>query len=136
MLEDLAEAVYRTTEAQVGKSPFETDIPGLILLRSDHPKPIAHILYKPALCVVVQGAKWAMFGSTQMDYRAGQALVGSLEMPGIGRVVEASPTRPYLGVVLVLDPAVMREVAEQVTLTPLSRGDREPGFSSRMWRDR
>lgn len=128
MLEDLAEAVQRYTEAQVGQSPYATEIPGLLLLRSDYKKPISHIIYKPALCMVIQGAKWAMFGSTQLNYRAGQALMASLEMPGIGRVVEASPSQPYLGLILQLDPVIMREVMEQIAMPGPSHADIESGM--------
>lgn len=91
MLEALAEAIRRYTEGQGGGSPFVTAIEGLLLLRSDHAKPITHLIYKPALCITVQGAKWALFEPVEFDYKAGQALVVRVEIPGSGRVVEASP---------------------------------------------
>jgi AraC-like DNA-binding protein len=123
MLDDLAQAVRRYTDNQTGESPFATAIEGLTILRSDHEKPHAHIIYKPALCIVVQGAKWAMFGSTQLEYRAGQALVVSVEMPGLGRVVEASPSEPYLGLIVEFDPAMMREMAGQGNAPLKSQGE-------------
>ena len=114
MSETLLETVTRYTESRVGQSPFVTAIPGLVILRSEHPQPPSHRIFKPALCIVVQGAKRTTFGNRHFDYRAGQALVVSVEMPSHGRVVEASPERPYLSVVVEFDLTAMREVLEGV----------------------
>lgn len=118
MLVTLLEAVRRYTEAQVGESPFRTAIEGLTILRSDHEKRPNHILFKPALCITVQGAKWAIFGDQRFDYRAGQALVVSVEMPALGTVAAASPSEPYLGVILEFDLAVLRQVMDELKTPP------------------
>ena len=110
MAETLLAAVTRYTEARIGKSPFITPIKGFIILRSDHPSRPSHRIFKPALCIVVQGAKWTTFGNKRFDYRVGQALVVSLEMPSYGRVVEATPGKPYLSIVIELDLTTMQEV--------------------------
>lgn len=123
MFEDLTQAILQFTETEPGNSPFPTIIHGLTLHRSDHPKPISHLLYKPSLCIVVQGAKSAMIGPVRFDYRAGQALVVSFEMPGLGHVVEASPGKPYLGVIIELDMAVMHEIIEQVSMPVTSQDE-------------
>ena len=118
VLNELGKAVRRYTDAQVGESPFRTAIEGLTILRSDHEKRPHHLIFKPALCIVVQGAKWAIFGDRRFEYRAGQALVVSVEMPAFGTVAEASPSEPYLGVILEFDLAVMREVMEELNAPP------------------
>ena len=112
MPDGLVEAVRRYTDAQSGPSPFITAIEGLAILRSDHERRPNHLIFKPALCITVQGAKWAIFGDKRFDYRAGQALVVSVEMPALGTVAEASPTEPYLGVIIELDLGLMREVMD------------------------
>ncbi len=112
------EAVRRYTDAQVGQSPFVTPIEGLTILRSDHEKRPNHLIFKPALCIVVQGAKWAIFGDQRFDYRAGQALVVSVEMPAFGTVAEASPSEPYLGVIIEFDLPVMRQVINELNTPP------------------
>lgn len=121
MSETLAEAVTRHTVGTPTEAPSDTDIhrtsvPGLTLLRSPQGRRPHHLIHKPALCVVVQGSKWTVFGDERMDYGAGQALVVSIEMPAFGRVAEASPSRPYLGMVVEFDLGIMREVME--TLDP------------------
>ncbi len=127
MRDILVEAVGRYTEAQTGSSPFVTAVPGLTLLRSDHEKRPNHLLYKPALCIVVQGAKWTTFGNRRFEYRAGQALVVTVEMPAFATVVEATPTKPYLGVIIEFDLGLMREVMDsliaEMDTPPRVRGD-------------
>jgi AraC-like DNA-binding protein len=125
MSDALVKAVTRFTDAQVGESPFPTAINGLTILRSNQEKRPAHLIFKPALCVVVQGAKWSTFGDKRFDYRAGQALVVSVEMPAFSRVVEASPGEPYLGVIIEFDLAVMRDVMEELDTPP--KGNRDVG---------
>jgi AraC-like DNA-binding protein len=127
MTDSLLDAVKRYTQAQNGSSPFVTAIPGLTLLRSDHPKPAGHLIYKPALCIVVQGTKWTTFGDRQYEYRAGQALVVTVEMPAFGTVAEASQSKPYLGVIIEFDLGLMREVMESLDPLPSGSSDRGRG---------
>jgi len=94
-------------------------------MRSDYPKALAHMISRPALCIVAQGAKWGTFGGNRLEYRAGQALVIGVETPSVGRVVEASPGAPCLVLALELDLAIMREVAEGLEAPPSASG--EPG---------
>ena len=124
----LIEAVRDFTETQPGESPFLTAVEGLILLRSDHEKPPNHVTFRPALCIVVQGAKWVMFGNRRFDYRAGQAVVISVEMPLLGRVAEASLSEPYLGVIIEFDLAILREVLERLSTPPRTTGEAKPGL--------
>ena len=128
MSNPLIEAVRRFTEIQSGESPFVTTIEGLWIFRSDHEKLPNHVIFKPALCIVVQGAKWVMFGDRRFDYRAGQALVVSVEMPLLGRVAEASPGEPYLGIAIEFDLAIMREVLEGLSSPLQPGGELKPGL--------
>ncbi len=112
------EALTRYTDAQPGDGPFQTAIKGLTILRSDYAKLPHHLVFKPALCIVAQGAKWAIFGGKRLEYRAGQALVVSVELPALGAVSEASPSEPYLGVILEFDLAVMRSVLSELDTPP------------------
>ncbi len=118
MTKQLAEALMRFTARQAGDSPYVTPIDGLIVMRSDQPKPPSHMISRPALCVVAQGAKWAMFGGAKMEYRAGQALLIGVETPSIGRVIEASTEEPCLVLAFELDLAIMRSVADSLPTPP------------------
>jgi AraC-like DNA-binding protein len=125
MSDRLAEAILRYTRSQAGGHAFETAIDGLYVIRSDHPKPPAPMIFRPAMCIVAQGAKWATFGENRLEYRAGEALVVGVETPSVGRVTEASPGKPCLVLALALDLAIMRSVAEGLDVPPRASG--EPG---------
>ena len=125
MPERLAEALARHADAHPGRAVIETAVDGVAILRSDHPKPPTHMILRPALCIVAQGAKWAAFGGDRLRYGAGQALVIGVETPSIGRVLEAEPGRPCLVLAIELDLATMRSVAEELDPPPRIGG--EPG---------
>lgn len=123
MLSMLSKKVKRYVDSQVGSGPFTTAIKGLTLLRSDHEKRTDFHICKPALCIVVQGAKWTMFGEKRVAYQAGQAMVVSVEMPAFSTIVKASPSEPYLGVIIEFDLALMREVMDSLDTLPAASGE-------------
>lgn len=125
MLKELAKTIARHTGTRNG--PRTTAVPGLMLMRSDQAKQPNHILFRPSLCLVVQGAKWAAFGERRIDYRAGQALIVTAELPMLGRVAEASPREPYLGLVLEFEPTIMREVLSALPTPPKVDETTQPG---------
>ena len=127
MSDPLAQAILRYTQRQPGQSPFATPMDGVVILRTDHPNTPRHRMASPALCIVAQGAKWASFGGSRLEYRAGQALVVGVEAPSLGRVFEAEPEKPCLVLIVELDLALMRSVVEQMVEPPkaapeISRG--------------
>lgn len=124
---ELIQRVETHTRDHDGNGPVATPVPGLWLLRSDHEKPPSHLVFRPSLCIVVQGAKWAVFGGRHLDYGAGQALVISVESPALGRVVEASPEAPYLGIIIEFDLPIMREVAETLGASPALQASGDSG---------
>ncbi|MCB8874340.1 AraC family transcriptional regulator [Acidisoma silvae] len=123
MLDDLAEAMLRYTDRHPGQSVIAHAGGQIGILRSDHPKPPMHMISRPAICIVAQGAKWATFGDNRLVYRAGEALVVGVEAPSVGRVTEASPDKPCLVLAFELDTAIMRSVAEAMEAPPQSAGE-------------
>ena len=86
------------------------------MLRSDQANRPAHCLFKPALYMTVQGAKWATFGEKRYTFEAGQALMVAVDIPSRGTVTVASSKEPYLGLQIGLDFAIMQEVAEVIKI--------------------
>lgn len=84
-----------------------TDIPGVLLSASSAPTPSIHQIYEPAFALVAQGAKQAMLGDRLFEYRAGQYLVVTADLPMRGHVVEASAKKPLLAVGLTLKPSAI-----------------------------
>jgi AraC-like DNA-binding protein len=119
----LTKAILRYTSSRPPEAAIQTEVNGLYILRSDHPKPPNHILFRPAMCIVAQGAKWATFGKDRLEYKAGEALIVGVETPSVGRVVQASPDRPCLVLALELDLSIMRAVAEEMKPPPQPGGE-------------
>jgi len=128
MLKALLDKVKNYTDTHPGQSPYMTPIETLALFRSDYPKNPEHRMMQPALCLVVQGEKWAELGGKRHYYKVGQALVVSIDIPTFGCVSEASPDEPYFGIILGLDPTIMREVIEQLPVDTQSKPDMGEGL--------
>lgn len=83
---------------------------GLRLRRASAPLDLGYGLSDPALCVIAQGSKELRLGDARYRYDPAHYLIASDELPVASRIVEASPERPYLGIVLRLDPALVGAV--------------------------
>jgi AraC-like DNA-binding protein len=83
---------------------------GLSLLRRSSPTPKDHGVSSPALCVIAQGSKEVLLGDDLYRYDADHYLITAASLPTASRVTVASGERPYLGVVLGLDPALVGSV--------------------------
>jgi len=106
-----------------GDGIYSTPIPELTIMRASHEISPHRMIYKPALCIVVQGAKQVMFGEDTLTYTAGAALVVSVETPALGRVAEASHAQPYLGLTLEFDSLVVREMAAVINQPPVNASE-------------
>ncbi len=117
-LQNLKEKLKHSISRMPGGSPYYTPADGLILLEARTERHPTSIVHHPALCIVVQGAKWTTFGNQRLDYRAGQAMVVGIEMPGLSQVVEGTNRAPYYSVVIELDLMVLRQVYEAMRAPP------------------
>ncbi|WP_306590081.1 AraC family transcriptional regulator [Geothrix sp. 21YS21S-4] len=90
-----------------------TAIPGLQVIRSDGPTLPVPTVYTPSFCFVAQGEKVATVGGTSFRFRAGESLVVPVDVPVTGQVVRASSRRPFLCLVLDLDPDVVYRLLQQ-----------------------
>ena len=104
--EELVELVARA----VGENGAVEAPGGLRLLRQSSPTPKDHGVSSPAFCVIAQGSKEVLLGDDSYRYDANRYLITAAALPTATRVTEASEERPYLGVVLGLDPALVGSV--------------------------
>lgn len=107
VLKELAGAVERHVPSDGGRS---TQISRLSLYRSSEPTVSHEVVYQPSLCVVVQGAKEVTVGGEAYRYDPAQSLLVSIDMPATTRVVDASPKRPCLAVVIRISAADVDEL--------------------------
>jgi len=97
-------------------------LPGAWLARAYSTQAPAPAVYRPALGAVLQGSKRVLVGDSVLDYREGEALLTQLPVPARGMVIAADRHTPFLGLVVELEPAVIREVLGamgEVTAGPL-----------------
>jgi AraC-like DNA-binding protein len=127
--DELADLIARNTK-QDGIHP--TPITRLNLVRLSRPTAPLPTLYQPAVCIVAQGRKQAMFGHTVYVYDRSQYLVVSVDLPIVSQILEASAERPYLCVRLDLDPAMLAALLLEVEPAGPNGenggSDRPPGF--------
>jgi len=87
-----------------------TNIPGLMLSRRTAPTAPASVAFEPSLAVVAQGRKRIDLGRTTFIFDQSRFLLTSLDLPVISQVIEARKEVPYLGFLLKLEMAVVREL--------------------------
>jgi AraC-like DNA-binding protein len=91
-----------------------TPVPGLRMMCLESPQGELHSIYRPLVCLVLQGAKRMIVGSEERLFSAGQSVIVSTDMPVVGRVVQASRSEPYLAVAVELEMTILRELAAQL----------------------
>ncbi len=86
----------------------ETVIPGLKLMRSDTVSScMIAAVHSPLICIMVQGAKHVLIGETALEYRTGDFLISSVDLPVSAWITDASPEKPYLALALRFDPQLL-----------------------------
>lgn len=101
-----------------GGERVATAVPGLLLVRRIEPTQPTPVCYEPSLALVAQGRKELELPGRTLVYDASRFLITSLDMPVLSRVVEASPERPYLCMLLRLEMPVVRELLAQGEIAP------------------
>lgn len=87
---------------------------GTHLLRHQTTTGLGATVYRPLLCLVLQGAKEVGSSTRTLTVRAGQSLVVSHALPVVSRITEATAERPYVALVFPLDLDVLRTLAPAV----------------------
>jgi AraC-like DNA-binding protein len=102
--------------ALAGKEELETSIPGLTLAQRSHPVPPTSYLYSPSFAMIVQGRKNIVLGNSAYHYDETQFLLTAVNLPTITEVVQASPERPYISIMLKLDLAAAKQIITDMDL--------------------
>jgi len=95
-----------------------TAIPGLRMMRSYVPIGPLRSVYRPLVLLILQGTKLVTAGREESEFTAGQSLIVGVDLPIIGRIVQATQAEPYLAVAIELDMAIMQSVALEMGVTP------------------
>ncbi len=116
---DLLHAVRRHADAHADADGLVvTNVPGLRMMRVRAPSGPMRSVYRPLVCLVLQGAKRMTIGRDTRLARAGQAVIVGIDLPVVGHIVEASIEAPYLAVAIELDFAVLHAIDARLADVP------------------
>lgn len=90
---------------------FSTAIPNLSLHRRNRPTETIHCIYTLGLALTLGGSKTITSGQNELSYGAGQSLLVSLDLPVSYRIRRATPSEPYLALMLKIDLARLAQAA-------------------------
>ncbi len=91
----------------------QTAIPGLSMFRTTTTTASMHVIYRPLVCLILQGAKQVATGVGTFAFTQGQSAIITADMPALSRVSHASRSCPYLAVAVDLDAALLLDLAPQ-----------------------
>jgi AraC-like DNA-binding protein len=90
-----------------------TAIDDVLISKVEQPSLPSPSMSGTVLALIAQGAKRIALGDRVYEYRAGQYLIASVDLPITGHFTEASPERPAMGFGLTLHPATVAELLLQ-----------------------
>lgn len=96
----------------------DTIVPGVGLGVTPQPSMPIATLYQPMVCLVLQGAKQVVIGDQILRYDPASCFIASLEIPACGRVIEASPDKPFIAASLVLDRDMLTGLIAEMPAAP------------------
>jgi AraC-like DNA-binding protein len=115
--EELVERIERVISSDGSVQPLQ----GLHLYRHSVPLERVYSVVDPSVCVVAQGSKEFLLGESRYRYDPFHYLLATVELPSIGQILEASKERPFLGLRLSLDPAMVSSVLLEAGYVPSSK---------------
>lgn len=117
-----------TEKYSSGEGVHATAITGLFCIRLSAPNMTLPAVYRPSICVILQGAKQVLLEEEIYRYEPPQFLAVSVDLPLLGQVVEASAERPYLCLQVEIDPRQIGELIAQSGDAGWSRGETARGL--------
>lgn len=100
---------------------YETSIPALSLFRRSNATQPTPCIYSFGLAITVQGDKQVVQRDHVFNFGAGQALMLTADLPVVSHVTHATSTEPYLGLVLLMEPTIIVQLAAEMALPPLRK---------------
>ncbi len=123
MTETLLDAVRRYSFAHADHTGVaSTPIAGLTVIRATGPSELQHMIPSPLACLVLQGTKHVMMGNRSFDFRAGDSMLITADVPTVSQITGASVVEPYFSMVIILDPAIIAGLAEEMDAVPDTGG--------------
>ena len=97
-----------------------TPVLGLTILRATSPSTLQYAVSRPLVALVQQGAKRVITGSSIFEFGAGESLLITADVPTVSQITEASAGKPYLSLIVDLDPAVIAGLVVEMGSAPFA----------------
>jgi AraC-like DNA-binding protein len=110
-MNELLTAVSRHADAfsdTTGLAP--TSVPGLLTVRAVAPSGLLHDIFRPLVCLVVQGSKLVTMDTREFALFAGDSMLITADVPILSQITWASSAMPYYALVLELDLSMVAEL--------------------------
>ena len=116
LLDELGALITRHAEGLRGHSRQVID--GVQISRVDGPSEPTAGLARPSVTIVASGVKRTLLNGVAYEYRAGQFLVTSLDLPVIGQALKASRDEPFAVVSVRIDPVEIAPLLVEARALP------------------
>jgi len=118
--DDLADLISEIAQTD---GDYATTVPELMVYRRSAATDPMPCILGMGLGMAVRGEKRVTLGTDIYDFKPGQTLVTSVDLPVVTYVTRATPEQPYLGLWLQLDARVIGQVAATMDFpTPATSG--------------
>jgi len=94
-----------------GEGRGETPIPGLVLFRGCVTDKPSCVVVTSAFAMIAQGAKRILVGNETFEYDPQHYMIATIDLPMSSCVTLASPSEPYLGMAIAIDPLKIAELS-------------------------
>lgn len=112
---NLQEELFNRIDAHLKQDGIHTTIiPSLYFNRQSTITGPVYEIFKPALCITVQGVKDIWLAQEHFRYTPSDYIVTSINLPIIGQVVQATSEQPYLSLKLEFTPKEIIEVLSSI----------------------
>ncbi len=98
-----------------------TAIPRLEIAMGSATSGTSPCLYRSMICFILQGLKEVALQDDLLRYDSAHYLVSALDLPLSGQIHDGADGSPYVAVSLVLDPALLADIAS--TMAPAREGE-------------
>lgn len=103
----------------------ESPVPGVFCVKYSETSQYTKRQWRACLAIIAQGCKEVVLGNEVFWGNEAHYSATSIHLPVISRVASASPEKPFLGLLIDLDPFILNEVANQIG-NDFSRKDKQP----------
>ncbi|HXC34547.1 MAG TPA: AraC family transcriptional regulator [Candidatus Acidoferrales bacterium] len=122
LLADLAKIIESSSP---GDGMHGTPVPGVYCLKFSRTEPRSKRHWRACLGIIAQGCKEVVLGPEIYRFDEGCYTAAPVDLPVVHRIAVASPRKPFLALLIDLDPLILTEIASRLD-TP-----KEPENASR-----